>query len=79
MARKTDQIIGRGESMVLMCALHQAARWKLLLANPAEDVDLPRQQRRGCTGFDVAQAKQFIKAISGASTIWQESENMTCG
>jgi integrase len=50
---------------VLISALRQAVRWKLLLANPAEDVDLPRQQRRRCTVFDVAQAKHFIKAISG--------------
>jgi integrase len=50
---------------VLISVLRQAVRWKLLLANPAEDVDLPRQPRRRCTVFDVAQAKQFIKAISG--------------
>jgi integrase len=50
---------------VLISALRQAVRWKLLLENPAEDVDLPRQPRRRCTVFDVAQAKQFIKAISG--------------
>jgi integrase len=50
---------------VLTSALRQAVRWKLLLANPAEDVDLPRQSRRHCTVFDVAQAKQFIKTISG--------------
>jgi integrase len=50
---------------VLISALRQAVRWKLLLANPADDVDLPRQPRRRCTVFDVAQAKQFIKAISG--------------
>jgi integrase len=50
---------------VLISALRQAVRWKLLLTNPAEDVDLPRQSRRRCTLFDVEQAKQFIKAISG--------------
>jgi integrase len=50
---------------VLISALRQAVRWKLLLANPAEDVDLPRQARRRCTVCDVGQAKQFIKAISG--------------
>jgi integrase len=50
---------------VLISALRQAMRWKLLLENPGEDVDLPRQQRRRCTVFDVAQAKQFIKTISG--------------
>ncbi|MEO6909565.1 MAG: site-specific integrase, partial [Edaphobacter sp.] len=30
-----------------------------------EDVELPRQQRRRFTVFDVEQAKQFIAAISG--------------
>jgi integrase len=49
---------------VLFSALRQAVRWKLLLANPAEDVDLPRQPRRRFTVFDVEQAKQFIAAIS---------------
>jgi integrase len=50
---------------VLFSALRQAVRWKLLLANPAEDVHLPRQPRRRFTVFDVSQAKQFIAAISG--------------
>jgi len=50
---------------VLLSALRQAVRWKLLLSNPAEDVDLPREQRRRFTIFDVEQAKQFIAAIAG--------------
>jgi integrase len=50
---------------VLFSALRQAVRWKLLLSNPAEDVDLPRQPRRRFTIFDVEQAKQFIAAIAG--------------
>jgi integrase len=50
---------------VLFSALRQAVRWKLLLSNPAEDVDLPRQSRRRFTIFDVEQAKQFIAAIAG--------------
>lgn len=50
---------------VLFSALRQAVRWKLLLSNPAEDVELPRQPRRRFTVFDVKQAKQFIAAISG--------------
>lgn len=50
---------------VLFSALRQAVRWKLLLSNPAEDVDLPRQPRRRFSVFDVEQAKQFISAISG--------------
>jgi hypothetical protein len=31
---------------VLFSALRQAVRWKLILSNPAEDIDLPRQPRR---------------------------------
>jgi integrase len=50
---------------VLFSALRQAVRWRLLLSNPAEDVDLPREQRRRFTIFDVEQAKQFIAAVSG--------------
>lgn len=50
---------------VLSSALKQAVRWKLLLANPAEDVDLPRQSRRHFTVFDVDQSRRFIAAISG--------------
>lgn len=50
---------------VLFSALRQAVRWKLLLSNPAEDVDLPRETRRRFTVFDVERAKQFIAAISG--------------
>jgi integrase len=45
--------------------LRQAVRWKLLLSNPAEDIDLPRQPRRRFSVFDVEQSKQFIAAISG--------------
>lgn len=50
---------------VLFSALRQAVRWKLLLSNPAENVDLPREQRRRFTIFDVEQAKLFIAAIAG--------------
>ena len=50
---------------VLSSALTQAVRRKLLLANPAEDVDLPRESRRHFTVLDVEQSKQFIAAISG--------------
>jgi integrase len=41
------------------------ARWKLLLTNPAEHVDLPRHSRQRFTVFDVEQTKQFIAAIAG--------------
>lgn len=50
---------------VLFSALRQAVRWKLLPANPAEDVHLPRKPRRRFTVFDVGQPKQFIAAMSG--------------
>lgn len=50
---------------VLFSALRQAVRWRLLLANPAEEVYLPRHSRRRFTVFDVDQARQFIAAISG--------------
>jgi integrase len=33
---------------VLRPALKQAVRWNLILANPADLVDLPRQDRRPC-------------------------------
>jgi integrase len=45
--------------------LQQAVRWELLLTNPAEEADLPRQSRRRFTVFDVQQSKRFIAAISG--------------
>ena len=48
---------------VLFSALGQAVRWKLLLSNPAENVDLPRQQRRRFTVFDVEQAKRSKEAL----------------
>jgi hypothetical protein len=50
---------------VLFSALRQAVRWKLVVTNPAVDVDLPRQPRRRFSVFDVEQAKQFVAAISG--------------
>jgi integrase len=50
---------------VLFSALRQAVRWKLLLANPSEDVHLPRQARRRFTVFDVERARRFIASISG--------------
>jgi integrase len=50
---------------VFFSALRQAVRWKLLLSNPAENIDLPRQPRRRSTVLDVEQAKQFIASTSG--------------
>lgn len=50
---------------VLRSALKQAVRWELLLANPADLVDLPRHSRRGVGVLSVEQAKTFMTAIVG--------------
>jgi integrase len=52
---------------VLLSALKQAVRWNLILANPADLVDLPRQDRRPASVFSVEQARTFVKAIAGHS------------
>ncbi len=48
---------------VFQSALKQAVRWKLLLVNPAESVDLPRQTRRDIRVLNVEQVKAFMTAI----------------
>jgi integrase len=50
---------------VLGSAVKQAVRWKLLLTNPAQLVDLPRQTRLGVGVLTVEQARAFIRAIAG--------------
>jgi integrase len=50
---------------VLRSALKQAVRWNLILANPADLVDLPRQDRRRFGVLSVEQARVFMKAIAG--------------
>jgi site-specific recombinase XerD len=50
---------------VLRSALKQAVRWKLLLANSAELVDLPRHTRRSVGVLSVEQARTFMAAIVG--------------
>jgi integrase len=50
---------------VLRSALKQAVRWKLLLANSAELVDLPRHIRRTVGVLSVEQARTFMAAIVG--------------
>jgi len=50
---------------VLRSALNQAVRWKLLLANPAELVDLPRHTRRNVGVLSAGQARTFMGAIAG--------------
>jgi integrase len=50
---------------VLRSALKQAMRWNLILSNPADSVDLPRQERRQIGVLTVEQARTFVKAIAG--------------
>src|SRR5208282_3529078 len=50
---------------VLRSGLKQAVRWKLLLANSADLVDLPRHNRRNVGVLNVEQAKIFMAAITG--------------
>jgi integrase len=50
---------------VLRSALKQATRWSLILTNPADSVDLPRQERRQIGVLTVEQARTFIRAITG--------------
>ena len=50
---------------VLRSAFKQAVRWNLILANPADLVDLPRQDRRRFGVLSVEQARGFMKAIAG--------------
>ena len=50
---------------VLRSALKQAMRWNLILANPADSIDLPRQERSQIEVLTVEQARTFVKAIAG--------------
>src|SRR5580704_13490921 len=50
---------------VLRSALKQATRWNLILSNPADSLDLPRQDRRQIGVLNVEQARTFVRAISG--------------
>ena len=50
---------------VLQSALRQAVRWRLLLDNPAESEDLPRQSRQSVGVLTLDQARAFIEAIAG--------------
>ena len=50
---------------VLRSALKQGVRWNLILANPADLVDPPRQDRRRFGVLSVEQARAFMKAIVG--------------
>ena len=50
---------------VLRSALKHAMGWNLILSNPADSVDLPRQDRRQIAVLNVEQARTFVRAISG--------------
>jgi len=47
---------------VLRGALEQAVRWQFLPRNPAQYVDLPRQERREMKAFSSEQATRFLEA-----------------
>jgi integrase len=49
---------------VLRSALKQATRWNLILSNPADSLDLPRQGRGHIGVLNVEQARTFVKTIS---------------
>jgi integrase len=55
----------RYTNAVLRSAFKQATRWSLILTNPADSVDLPRQERRQIGVLTVEQARTFIRAIAG--------------
>jgi integrase len=59
--------LARCATLMRFCgrALKQAMRWNLILSNPADSVDLPRQDRRQIGVLNVEQARTFVKAISG--------------
>jgi integrase len=50
---------------VLRSALGQAMRWNLILANLADSVDLPRQDRPQIRVWTIEETRIFVKAISG--------------
>ena len=50
----------RNTHAVLRSALKQATRWNLILSNPADSVDLPRQDRRQIGVLNVEQARTSI-------------------
>ena len=48
---------------VLRSALKQAMRWNLILSNPADSVDLPRQDRREIGVLNVEKARTFVREM----------------
>ena len=52
---------------ILRNALKQAVRWGMLPNNPADSVDLPKQQTREMTTMSSEEAQAFLRAIEGDS------------
>jgi integrase len=46
---------------VMRAALHQAVKWRLILQNPCESVDLPKQARGEIQVLNTQQARDFLK------------------
>jgi integrase len=46
---------------VLRCALRQAIRWQLLIGDPTQGVQLPRQQNREMRVLNTEQARAFLR------------------
>jgi integrase len=69
-----SRLVGRGLSprtvrychTVLSNALRQAVRWRYLRANPAQDVELPKIQRREMRAMTEDEAQRFLAAASGS-------------
>jgi len=47
---------------VLRSALQQAVKWRMILTNPADAVDLPHMQKREITPMNAEQAEAFLEA-----------------
>src|SRR5689334_14883391 len=50
---------------ILSKALNQAVKWRIILSNPAQYVNLPKQIRKEMKTLDPEQAKKFLEACEG--------------
>ena len=64
LGRKLSARTVRYTHAVLSSALKQAVKWGLLGRNPADNVDLPRQQRQEMQALSPEQAERFRKAAA---------------
>ena len=55
---------------ILRNALRQAVKWRILASNPADAVDLPKQQRKEMLAMTEAEAARFLAATAGGP--WHE-------